>query len=51
MIPNTLKLPAANEDTVAIPTGVQLTPMDPVFRDDPYPVLGRLRKIAGCAPW
>jgi len=27
-----------------VPTGVQLTPMDAVFRNDPYPVLERLRK-------
>src|SRR3569833_296601 len=30
-------------DAPALPTGVQLTPMDPVFRQDPYPVLERLR--------
>ncbi len=27
------------------PTGVQLTPMDPVFRSDPYPVLEQLRNV------
>jgi cytochrome P450 len=27
-----------------IPTGVQLTALDPAFRDDPYPILARLRE-------
>jgi len=27
------------------PTGIQLTPMDAVFRSDPYPVLERLRDV------
>jgi len=43
MFPTSLKLPAATEDTPSIPTGVQLTPMNPVFRHNPYPVLGQLR--------
>jgi cytochrome P450 len=30
-------------DEANVPTGVQLTPMDAVFRNDPYPVLQRLR--------
>jgi len=32
-------------DEPKVPTGVQLTPMDPVFRNDPYPVLKRLRNV------
>jgi cytochrome P450 len=27
-----------------VPTGVELTPLDPAFRADPYPVLARLRE-------
>lgn len=27
-----------------IPTGMQLTPLDPAFRDDPYPILADLRE-------
>src|ERR1700748_3984839 len=34
---------AALEDTPNVPTGVQLTPLDPVFRNDPYPVRERRR--------
>ena len=33
----------ASVEAPALPTGVQLTPMDPIFRQDPYPVLERLR--------
>ena len=40
MFPTSLQLPPTEE---AVPTGVQLTPMDPVFRNDPYPVLERVR--------
>jgi cytochrome P450 len=32
-------------DAPHLPTGVQLTPLDAVFRQDPYPVLERLRKV------
>src|SRR3979490_2760517 len=34
---------SANADEAPIPTGVQLTPFDEAFRNDPYPVLKRLR--------
>lgn len=27
-----------------VPTGVELTALDPAFRTDPYPVLARLRE-------
>ncbi len=27
-----------------LPTGIQLTALDPQFREDPYPVLAELRK-------
>jgi hypothetical protein len=30
-------------DALAVPTGAELTALDPVFRADPYPVLARLR--------
>jgi cytochrome P450 len=30
----------------ALPEGVQLTPFDPVFREDPYPVMAELRRRA-----
>jgi cytochrome P450 len=41
----TTPLPQASVpvDEPNVPTGVQLTPMDAVFRNDPYPVLERLR--------
>ena len=29
----------------AVPTGIELTALDPVFREDPYPVLHRLRAL------
>jgi cytochrome P450 len=29
----------------AVPTGVQLTALDPAFQEDPYPVLERLRRL------
>jgi cytochrome P450 len=29
----------------AVPTGVQLTALDPAFQEDPYPVLARLRRL------
>ncbi len=32
------------EDPDRIPTGVELTALDPTFRTDPHPVLGRLRR-------
>ena len=31
-------------DQVAIPTGIQLTAIDPAFRDDPHPILDLLRE-------
>jgi cytochrome P450 len=34
---------AADIAETRLPTGIQLTPMDEMFRDDPYPVLERLR--------
>jgi len=37
--------PSVPVDESNVPTGVQLTPMDPVFRNDPYPVLKRLRNV------
>jgi hypothetical protein len=36
-------LDSANADEAPIPTGVQLTPFDEAFLNDPYPVLKRLR--------
>jgi hypothetical protein len=33
----------ANATETPIPTGVQLTPFDAAFLNDPYPVLKRLR--------
>lgn len=30
----------------ALPTGIRLTPLDPTFREDPYPVLRELRERA-----
>jgi cytochrome P450 len=36
-------LDSANAAETPIPTGVQLTPFDEAFRNDPYPVLKRLR--------
>ena len=29
-----------------LPRGLQLTPLDPVFREDPYPILHDLRRRA-----
>src|SRR3984893_17802885 len=34
---------SANAGETPLPTGVQLTPFDAAFRNDPYPVLKRLR--------
>jgi cytochrome P450 len=34
----------SDERAQNVPTGVELTALDPVFRDDPYPVLDRLRR-------
>ena len=34
----------APEALHGVPTGVELTALDPVFRADPYPVLARLRE-------
>ena len=33
----------APETTQGVPTGVELTPLDPTFQRDPYPVLDTLR--------
>ena len=30
--------------TSSLPTGVQLTALDPQFREDPYPILAELRE-------
>jgi cytochrome P450 len=35
----------APETANAVPTGVELTALDPVFRADPYPVLEHLRQV------
>ncbi len=37
---------ATNEPSTAkpVPTGIQLTPMDPAFREDPHPILDELRE-------
>jgi len=29
----------------AVPTGIQLTALDPAFQADPYPILARLREL------
>ncbi|HYB42383.1 MAG TPA: cytochrome P450 [Candidatus Methylomirabilis sp.] len=34
----------ARDPADPVPTGVELTPLDPVFRADPHPVLARLRE-------
>src|SRR5262245_54032014 len=34
----------SDERAPDVPTGVELTALDPVFRDDPYPVLDQLRR-------
>jgi len=33
----------AHDEQEDVPTGVELTALDPTFRTDPYPVLSRLR--------
>ena len=35
----------ARTDAGTIPTGVQLTALDPTFQEDPYPVLAKLREL------
>jgi len=35
----------ANVQSETVPTGVQLTALDPTFQEDPYPVLERLRRL------
>jgi cytochrome P450 len=35
----------ANAAEGPLPTGIELTPLDATFRDDPYPVLKRLRNV------
>jgi cytochrome P450 len=35
----------ARTDAETIPTGVQLTALDPTFQEDPYPVLAKLREL------
>lgn len=34
-----------DDRSAALPTGLELTALDPVFREDPYPVLHRLRAL------
>ena len=29
----------------AVPTGIQLTALDPAFQEDPYPILAKLREL------
>jgi cytochrome P450 len=34
----------APDDSSPVPSGIELPPLDPTFRTDPYPVLARLRQ-------